>query len=314
MYSLAMSLTKKNIFFFSLLLVTIAPIIWFPTSGYFVSSDQAIAAFIGLRFLAAGFHVSTTGFFWFVPETRRMFLDQSKYFVIIPIFLIGTLTLSFQFLPNSISSLILAVYFVWQLWHYQMQNIGLLSFFSVGGQKLDKEKVLLKLGALAGILGFFKFAPIDIYGKYLAFSIGQFLYLIIAGLFIYLIIKRKYKSWKQIVILTVTTFFFLPTYLFNDAQSAIVGYAFGHGFQYIVFMLFLTGFKKSQLLLLLLVGIIGGCFMNFKIEIAPGFFGFYLGFTITHFIADARIWKLRGEPTETKKFIKERFTFLRESV
>jgi hypothetical protein len=136
---------------------------------------------------------------------------------------------------------------------------------------------------------------------------------VIAGLWIYLIIKRKYTG-KQIIILTVTTFFFLPTYLFNDVQSAVLGYAFGHGLQYIVFMLFLTGFKKSQLLLLLLIGIIGGCFMNFKLEIAPGFVGFYLGFTITHFLADARIWKLRGEPTETKKLIKERFTFLRESV
>jgi hypothetical protein len=157
------------------LLVTIAPIIWFPTSGYFVSPDQAIAAFIGLRFLAAGFHVSTTGFFWFVPETRRMFFEQSKYFVILPFILIGSLTLLFQFLPQSISNLTLSVFFVWQLWHYQMQNVGLLSFFSVRGQKLEQEKALLKLGAVAGILGFFKFAPIDIYGKLIAFSVGQFL-------------------------------------------------------------------------------------------------------------------------------------------
>jgi hypothetical protein len=117
--------------------------------------------------------------------------------------------------------------------------------------------------------------------------------------------------------LLVGAAFFLPTYLFDSATSATLGYAVAHGLQYLVFMA-VVGAKRKPLVSLALMAAIGGAgavLLNAGM-VAPdaglpwgnALYGAFIGTVMAHFVLDAGIWRLR-EPFQ-RGYMRERFSFV----
>jgi hypothetical protein len=111
--------------------------------------------------------------------------------------------------------------------------------------------------------------------------------------------------------------FFLPVFVFANPYAAVAGLVVAHGGQYLVILgLVAAGEREGasravSLGLFVNIALLGGLALNAASHLhgAAAFgrvlFGGYLGLTMTHFVVDAGLWRLRDE------FPRE---FLRSSV
>ena len=120
----------------------------------------------------------------------------------------------------------------------------------------------------------------------------------------------------RLAFLLIGASFFVPTFVFGDQRSALVGYAVAHGLQYLVFMgVVSAGRPKPGFSLALLLGIatMGAVLLNAAMDLEDkphGFalYGAFLGVVMAHFVLDAGIWRLR-EPFQ-RGYMRERFYFV----
>ena len=127
------------------------------------------------------------------------------------------------------------------------------------------------------------------------------------------LIKGKAPGILHISCLLMSVGFFLPTFMFDSVQGAIMGYALAHGLQYFVFMYFASAKNSAQtggkpiITMVFIVFEIGMLMtmmedqsllarvrpLRWQPQIADGAFGMYLGLVMSHFVIDAGIWRLR---------------------
>jgi hypothetical protein len=249
-------------------------------------------------------------------------------YLIVPALLIAASAALFQFTSSSIRPWLLAAFFCWQLWHYQKQNVGLLSFVAAGtdgGPLSAWERRTLMLAAIAGILGFFSLAKIGLsaFAAETAWlhRVGAAVYLLVPVALGVAIAKTPAlrTNMLRLAFLVLGSAFFLPTFLFSDAISATLSYAMAHGLQYLVFMGVVSlGHRNPIASVFLLLGLatIGALGLNAAV-LAPdisdftwGFaaYGAFLGVVMAHFVLDAGIWRLR-EPFQ-RDYMREKFYFV----
>ena len=128
-------------------------------------ADSALGALIVLNFLGNNFHVAASSWFFTDKEMRAHFRQHPRRYIIVPLLLIVGCALLFQFADKPLRSWTLAAFFSWQLWHFQKQNVGVLSFIAAGtgsGPLSVWERRTLAAAAVAGILGFFSLAKIGL--------------------------------------------------------------------------------------------------------------------------------------------------------
>jgi hypothetical protein len=99
--------------------------------------------------------------------------------------------------------------------------------------------------------------------------------------------------------------FYLPSFIFTDPISAVLGYALGHGLQYLVFMTYVGASRPRPLVALgslIGLGILGGYILTHMTNAGgePGalfrfIFGMAIGTVMSHFVIDAGVWKLRHQ-------------------
>ena len=309
-------------------IATLLPMIAVPYAQYVIpGTGTALALIALLNFLGANFHVAATGWFYADPTMRPHFTARPLRYFVVPVLLTVGAAAAFQLVSPSKHGYLLVPFFCWQLWHYQKQNIGVLSFIAAGTDRTPLsvwERRCLTLGAVAGILGFFKLSPFggSVFAEEFAqlHRLGGALYLL-APLAIVIAIVRTpslRRNRLRLVFLLLGTAFFAPTFIFADQVAAVLGYTVAHGLQYLVFMGVVSTAKPRPILWLgglLLLALVGGMILNAaslaylaQLAYSPALYGASIGAVMAHFIVDADIWRLR-EPFQ-RKYMRERFHFV----
>jgi hypothetical protein len=310
-------------------IATVSPILVVPYARNVMSdTDAALGIIVALNFLGANFHVASTGWFYTDPEMRRYLRAHFSRYVLLPALLIATSAAVFQFGDKPTRSCLLAVFFSWQLWHYQKQNVGVLSFIAAGtgsGPLSVWERRTLAAAAAAGILGFFSLTRIGLDDFAPQFEqlhqLGLVVYLLVPILLGIAVMKTPAlrASRLRLGYLVLGGLFFLPTYLFDDPMAATLGYAIAHGLQYLVFMGVVSISRQAPVASLLrLVGLstLGAILLNAAVQ-APdvstspyafAIYGAFIGAVMAHFVIDAGIWRLR-EPFQ-RGYMRKRFFFV----
>ena len=223
------------------------------------------------------------------------------YFWIPILLVIGAVTI-YAFLPTGIVLNLLLPYFIWQTWHYQKQNLGVLSFVAKltdSGRVTRIERLLLNTGVIAGILGFFK---INFLGQHLVFQesfdalyrLGFLLMFGLAALFCYALVAEPQilKSPVRLGFLALTSFFYLPTFVFSNPTAAISSYALAHGLQYLVFMGFVSKQDSGRgLLQMVALSAIVGSILYACTSVSV-LAGIVTGSALAHFVVDGHIWRM----------------------
>jgi len=318
-----------HLFLVLILVATLFPLLATPVTAYFVTPESPSLLVYGIvGFLGANGHVASTAWFYTDPAMRTFFRSRRFRYFIIPVVLVVGSAAVFQFLTGWPIDCLLTAFVVWQLWHYQKQNIGLVSFVAAGATKGSIsmwERRTLNLAAVAGICGFFRMdgtnllASAEVFAR--LYDVGLAIYLFVPVCFcIALAANRSLRrSPLRLTFFLSGALFFAPTFIFSNSTAALVGYATAHGLQYLVFMYYVStdrrGFARSMRQLLVVV-LCGGLLLD-QLRGAPyweGFqfgkalYGAFLGLVMTHFVLDAGIWRLR-EPFQ-RKYMREKFNFV----
>jgi len=322
---------RGTLFLVSVSLATLFPLLAVPWTQHAVAdTGSALGLVVALNFLGANFHVAATGWFYSDREMRSHFRSRPRRYLIVPCLLVLGSAAAFQFLAPPLRGYLLAAFFCWQLWHYQKQNFGLLSFVAGGtdGVSLSAwERRTLGLAALAGILGFFSLNRIGLQSLAPEFArlhqVGGALYLLVPVVFAVAVARTPALRTNRLRLacLAMGAAFFLPTFLFDDQLSATMSYAIAHGLQYLVFMTVVAAGRRNpvaSLLTLAAMATLGALLMNAAIQ-APdiadlsygnALYGAFIGAVMAHFVLDAGIWRLR-EPFQ-RGYMRKKFSFVFE--
>ncbi len=315
-----------------LVLVTLAsllPLVVLPYTQHVMGdASSALNIVIALNFVGANFHVAATGWFYTDPVMRSHFRSNPARYLIAPCLLIAGGAALFQFGDASLRGTLLVLFFCWQLWHYQKQNVGLLSFIAAGTDGVPLsiwERRTLALAAFAGMLGFFSLNTVGLPDLSSEFArlhrLGAAAYVLPPLALCVAVAKTPTLRTNRLRLayLLFGASFFLPTFLFDDQRSATMGYAITHGLQYLVFMGFVSVGRPhplASLVMLLGMATLGAMALNAAI-LVPDLSGFPYGFVIygafigavaAHFVLDAGIWRLR-EPFQ-RGYMREKFHFI----
>ena len=307
-----------RLFVWLITLTTLVPYAVMPLSVHFGQNVNALLlASTLLNFLGGHVHVSTTAFFYTDPAMREHFREHKTRYVYAPIALILGVGFLYMITPEPYNRYILLYHFMWQTWHYQRQNFGILAFVSTatagaaGRVPVSRfEKLTLDLAAVAGMLALIKINALNAQTILAPFTDAIFLVACLAYAAVPFVIgaavlnePRLLQNRLRFGALVLFAAFYLPSFIFTDPISAVLGYALGHGLQYLVFMTYVGASRPRPLVALLaLIGLgIGGGFLLTYMTNAgsePGalfkfIFGMAVGTVMSHFVIDAGVWKLR---------------------
>jgi hypothetical protein len=307
---------NRKLFIGLILAVTIIPIIILPAVVPAKASNitTLVQLMLLIEFFASDAHVASTLFFYSDPKVRGFFATRKSRYIYIPIILCIVSTFAFAIFPDIITSHILLGYLIWQTYHFQRQNHGILSFFCAAtesGRVSHLERTILNLGLLSGICGMFRVSAgtqVEVIKPYidLFYLSGINLMMVVGALIIIAVVTQAELRQNRLRLLCVMLggLFYLPTFLFFEPTAAILGYAYAHGFQYLVFMYFVADSEhhknhSGRMISLIGCAVLGGLFLS--LAGALGQFGWAgkaamgarLGMIMAHFVIDADVWKLK---------------------
>ena len=208
-------------------LATLLPFALAPLVGHVFPADSpAIGVYAVLTFLASNFHVALTGWFYTDRDMRGHFRSKPVRYLIVPGAIVAINVIAFCFLDSAIRLSIVFIFICWLLWHYQKQNVGLLSFIAAGTDRVPLsawERRTLALSAIAGISGCFSlmhFGPANLSTVFAQFhQVGAAIYLVLVPLSFSIALIRNpilRTNPLRLVFFVIGTLFFLPTYIFSE--------------------------------------------------------------------------------------------------
>jgi hypothetical protein len=330
----------KSRFLISLLFATWIPITVLVFIGltdtvqYGLTQIKVVLLFLG------GAHVQATLFFYWDREFRGIIRENRSRYIYIPLILILGSGLLFVIANQVIQTYLFLGYWAWQTYHYGRQNVGIYSFASIAQNiRVSKsERLALELATYCGILGTLKVLGSGVVPGYLTPAV-ELLYLAgfygliaisIFGTVAFLRNPGSSRIARGLFFFTLLIFF-LPLYLSDNLLISFSSYAIAHGFQYLVFMTFVslnvrekdTGVARRSLIVLGVVTLITG-FICYRLADLRGYdlisqhrylvtlldflVGAVFGGTLAHFVIDAGAWRLRS--ALPRAYITKRFGFI----
>jgi hypothetical protein len=334
---------KRLVFTLSLLLATRIPNILFiavgmsGTSTAPVQNTKAVLLFIG------AIHVPATYPLYIDRDFLRLIPANRSRYLYLPIALTIGAGVLFAFGGLVSQVCVYVMFWAWQAYHYGRQNIGVYSFAAIaqGWRPRQAEKRVLQMATACGVCGTFKILGMGIPSDYLhgmfdaLYRAGSwaFIGVLLFSIHVFLKNRKDFSPTKTLFFFTFVLFF-LPTFLWNNADGAFFSYAIGHGAQYMVFMTVLSinigkngdrrDLSRSMMavtVFMMLVGIVGYYATTLKggdwaggnptSRLLDFMVGISVGTTIAHFVIDAGAWRL--SQSSTKEFVARRFAFLFEN-
>ena len=267
-----------------------------------------------LLFIGSSAHVASTGWFSFLPQVRGYARTRPRRYLIAPAALVaGTALVAAVLAPQRFVWLLL-VFFAWQFFHFQKQNLGLAALAGVshGVGSLDgTERGAIMATGIAGIAGLLWHPELLQLGVRpplrLGFSLAgaAFALGVAFGLWCLGRRPRSQRPAPFVVVYLMGLLFFAPVFLFRSPYAAVAGLTIAHGLQYLLLMGFVagggpTGHRRTiSLAVLVNATLLGGLALNAASHlhdaqpVGRALFGAYLGVVMAHFVIDAGIWRLR---------------------
>ena len=268
-----------------------------------------------LLFVGSSVHVAATGWFFTVPEVRAHARRHPRRYLLAPLALVVVAgALAGAISPKAFGWALL-VFFAWQFFHFQKQNVGMAALACttqrVLGLQRGERRAIIAAG-VAGIVGLLSHpellrlsvAPPVRW----AFVLGAVMFsaAVVGGVVVVLRREPADRPPAFLAIYLLSLAFFAPVFVFSSPYAAVAGVVLAHGFQYLLIVgLVAAGQQRLspalQLGVLLNVALFGGIALNLASHLHDGSwlartaYGAYLGLVMTHFVVDAGLWRLREE-------------------
>ena len=316
--------SKATAFFAALALVTILPLLLLPLIGGYLPQNMNVPILV--IWIAAGFsHVMATT--WFGLDSDYREVVSAHPFRMMGSFVLAPMALMLVVMTSSsISGWVFMTYMIWQSHHYNRQNYGIMSFAAAHdgtGPLPPQINWILHLTTAAGamIMG----SMPAIYGPgadlpwlvtavpHEAWQAVETVCLVAAtALALHVVATNAVvrRSPVLLLFLGLSLAFYLPGLLFpNSPVTGFWPYAMAHGAQYLVIMSVTAGRSQRGLagmvIFMLLAAVLGvTAYMMRGVPWAA----MYSGIVVWHFLADARLWRLR-DPV-VRSIVRKRFDFV----
>lgn len=330
----------RTLFSVTLLIVTVLPLL----SLVNAPAHPGIIPIINVLFLIGGTHAFATTYLLADSAVRSFLAAHPVKMLLAPGAMFVAAMILFSHPGNWAFVVGVLITSLYQTWHFGAQNIGVSSFISLserGRSLAANEKLAIKLGAVAGMLGVLKImAPTHQIGEAymplnstavqvigLFYEFGLFAAIPATALGLYLAVKalqQRHHLSALSIILSVT--FLFPMYITQNYIVGFVSFTAAHGLQYLVF-LFAHSFNQRKssyrprtslriivgLLVLLLSMLIG----NFVWQDMRDFgavdwptigLALILSLSLVHFWMDQFLWRMSDK--DRANWIKSRFDFI----
>ena len=318
---------QSKTFFAALAIATAVPLIAMPLYAMIPALAPAAPLtllVVGVWALTGYGHVLSTLWFGADPEYAPV-INANRWRMIASLALIPAAVGGLALADARVSAWLYAAFLVWQAHHYNRQNYGILSFAAandrLGSLPQDVSRIL-NLTTLAGALGMvtqptiyprrlpllpFQTSTLIQDGRWVAIAC----FIAAAGLIVRLLWKsvRLRQSPTVLLFLGLSGVFFLPSLLPGMPQAAFWPYAMAHGAQYLVIVGVTS--KRAPHSWPRIAGVAGvatglgaAAFQLPQLVLSQS----YMGIVVWHFLADARLWRLR-DPS-VRAIVRRRFDFL----
>jgi hypothetical protein len=310
----------------ALALATAAPLIALPLYGMVPALAQGpLTSLVLVLWVLAGYgHVLSTLWFGADPDYAPV-VKAHRWRMIASLAIIPVTIGAIAAADRGASAWLYAGFLVWQAHHYNRQNYGVLSFAAAndGLGPLPRDvRLIINLTTVAGALGMvtlptiyprglpmlpIHMAPAVLAGRCAAVAC----FILAAGLIVRLLWRneRLRRSPTVVLFLGLSGVFFLPSLLPGAQQVAFWPYAMAHGAQYLVIMGVTAkraprAWTRIAGVTVAAAGVGAAAFQLPKLVLAQS----YMGVVVWHFLADARLWRLRDPAVRV--IVRRRFDFL----
>jgi hypothetical protein len=293
------------------------------------ASDAPATALTWLLFLGSSTHVAATGYLFTVPAVRRHVAANRRRYVFVPAGLIVLAALLAELLGPSQLEWLLLLFFCWQFFHFQKQNLGMVALAASAlalRSPSPAERWPLLLAAWAGILRLCTRPTLlqlhlsTHLGVMTGLARGLYLVAILGG--VRALVKRRAVGRRAgyCVVYLTSLGYFVPLFLFRSPYAAVAGVTIAHGVQYLLLVGMVAGSRQQPLTRTFAmaafanVALVGGIALALASHLHGGpaagrlVFGAYLGLVMAHFVIDGGLWRLR-EPFP-RAFLSARLPFL----
>jgi len=320
----------RGIWLVGTLLLTLGSLIGAVLLAPPAGSTSPGAALGGLLFLGSSVHVASTGWFWTVPEVRRHLRAHPGRYAAVPLALVAGTALLAALVPARPFSLVLLLFFGWQFFHFQKQNLGLSALASGAyrcGPLRPGERLAVTATGLAGTAGLLSHPDLlQLTGTPplgLLFPVAAAAYALGVGYGAVQLLRRPRTERPAAVsgVYLTSLLFFLPVFLFSSPYAAVAGLTAAHGYQYLLIVGMVAGGGRGprqvrlvSLAVLVNIALLLGLALNLASHLHTGasparaVYGAYLGAVMTHFVVDGGLWRLRDE--FPRRFLGARLPYL----
>lgn len=280
-------------------------------------------------FVGSSVHVASTGWFYSVREVRaHMRAHKARYYLVPGALVVVASALAIVMSTRQLVWVLLA-FFAWQFFHFQKQNLGVAALAArahhARGLDSTERKALVGagIGGIVGLLGHPALLQVAGARPYeFAFLVGAIGFGCSAAVGLWALSRRPAADRPLPYVLAYATslLFFAPVWSFASPYGAVAGLTIAHGLQYLILMGLLAARPSTQrgsalsVLILVNVAVLLGLLLNGMSHLhdAAGagrlLFGVYLGLSMSHFVVDAGLWRLRDEFPRT--FLADKLPFL----
>lgn len=317
---------RRRSFFLALALATAVPLLGLPLYGlsHWTAPMPVLASVMAVWIVTGYGHVMCTVWFGADPDYRTVVRDNRPR-ILLSLAVVPAVMAALAIASTVVSAWLYAGFLAWQAHHYSRQNYGLLSFAAVNDRSVPLPRLvslIINVTSAAGAIGMITMPTIyPVALPRLPFitpevaswaRIGEIGCFIAAALLIawLLITDRRLRGSPMVLLMLALSWaFFLPVLLPGAAQMTFWPYAMAHGAQYLIIM-GVTSRRSPR-------GWIGfGLFAASAVVLGaivfhpPGIvlIQAYTGVVIWHFLADARLWRLRDPAI--RAVVSRRFDFL----
>lgn len=290
----------------------IAAVTLIPFAAYLVLHLVGVPALVGaaLVFLG-GPHVLSTFGLYLEPGVAALARTDLRRYVWLPLAVIPVTAIAFARAPGSLVPWLLTAFFIWQTHHFTKQNVGMFAFWTrargEAGMTTPERRLILATTAI-GVLGVVRAMEVlPSIGPALR-GLGLVLLLAMAGAA--LVIGRGDRRWA----LLTAVAFYAPLHVFRaDLFAAAFAYQAAHGAQYYLMVSQMVRPSPRAVRSTIVLVLVGGVALVAATSTAaliatPLLFGIGKGIVGAHFVADARLWRLRDP--DVRALVRQRFSFL----
>jgi hypothetical protein len=311
------------------------------------ASAQPARGLAWLLFTGSSAHVAATGWFYTVPQVRAHMRQHLARYLWIPLALIAVAGVLAGFLAPAAMEWCLLLYFAWQFFHYQKQNLGMAAL-AASAHRLEplarSERRALVAAGMAGVAGLLSrpgLLQLTVRpGLRFVFPLAMiaFAVAVICGALRLTRRPARQRPAGFCAVYLSSLGFSLPVFLFSSPYAAVAGLTIAHGFQYLLLVGLVAGgsgdgdgrgrawaggrgwghgrgYQRAlRLAALSNIALIGGAILSVTSHLhnaqpdARIFYGAYLGAVMAHFVVDAGLWRMRDQ--FPREFLASRVPYL----